>query len=288
MGLSYSGNQRCFTFMIFPGLLVICPNLPDVFTQFRKETEGSTVIRKTFPAPAKLNHIGNLPAGDLPNLQVLNVPLPVSEPRGVLNFEGGETAAWQRIQAYFWEKNCLKNYKETRNGLLGADYSSKLSPWLANGSVSPRSVYEEVKRYEQENVKNESTYWLVFELLWRDYFRFVAKKHGNQIFRPQGISQVETIEYEDNEAAFEKWKKGETGIPFIDANLREINATGYMSNRGRQNVASFLTKDLTVNWTWGASYFESILIDYDVCSNWGNWNYIAGVGNDPRIVISIF
>ncbi len=86
----------------------------------------------------------------------------------------------------------------------------------------------------------------------------------------------------DQEALFKLWVEGRTGVPFIDANMRELSATGFMSNRGRQNVASFLVKDLQVNWTWGAMYFESLLIDYDVCSNWGNWNYVAGVGNDPR------
>jgi deoxyribodipyrimidine photo-lyase len=81
---------------------------------------------------------------------------------------------------------------------------------------------------------------------------------------------------------FFKWTDGLTGIPFIDANMRELNLTGFMSNRGRQNVASFLVNDLGIDWRWGAAYFESMLIDYDVCSNWGNWMYIAGVGNDPR------
>jgi deoxyribodipyrimidine photo-lyase len=75
---------------------------------------------------------------------------------------------------------------------------------------------------------------------------------------------------------------GKTGQPFIDANMRELAATGFMSNRGRQNVASYLVHDLNVDWRWGAEYFESVLIDYDVCSNYGNWNYVAGIGNDPR------
>ncbi len=73
-----------------------------------------------------------------------------------------------------------------------------------------------------------------------------------------------------------------TGFPLVDANMRELTATGFMSNRGRQNVASFLTKNLGINWQMGAEWFESLLIDYDVCSNWGNWNYTAGVGNDAR------
>jgi deoxyribodipyrimidine photo-lyase len=88
--------------------------------------------------------------------------------------------------------------------------------------------------------------------------------------------------WKQDKVNFDKWVKGETGVPFIDANMRELQQTGFMSNRGRQNVASFLTKDLGIDWTWGAAYFESQLIDYDVCSNWGNWAYIAGVGNDPR------
>jgi deoxyribodipyrimidine photo-lyase len=87
---------------------------------------------------------------------------------------------------------------------------------------------------------------------------------------------------DQNKKLFDKWKTAKTGIPFIDANMKELNETGFMSNRGRQNVASFLVKDLKLDWRWGASYFETKLIDYDVTSNWANWAYIAGVGNDPR------
>ncbi|MCS7074883.1 MAG: cryptochrome DASH, partial [Bacteroidia bacterium] len=81
---------------------------------------------------------------------------------------------------------------------------------------------------------------------------------------------------------FERWKNAQTGEPWIDANMEELRKTGFLSNRGRQNVASYLVNDLRQPWQWGAEYFEAMLIDYDVCSNWGNWNYIAGVGNDPR------
>ena len=81
---------------------------------------------------------------------------------------------------------------------------------------------------------------------------------------------------------FQRWKEGNTGVPFIDANMRELKHTGYISSTGRQNVASFLIKDLKLNWQLGADYFESILIDYDVASNYGNWNDLAGVGSDPK------
>lgn len=256
-------------------------NLPDTFSNFRKEAERGTKVRKSLPAPSEMRAQSEIAGGDIPSLDELGLSNPPSDRRAVLQYKGGETEAKQRLCYYLWDKDLLKTYKETRNQMLGDTYSSKFSAWLAVGALSPRVVYEEVKRYEQERVKNKSTYWLIFELLWRDYFRFVAKKYGDRLFDVRGL-QDKGIEYHNDLATFERWKRGETGVPFIDANMRELNASGYMSNRGRQNVASFLVKDLKINWTWGASYFETLLVDYDVCSNWGNWNYVAGVGNDPR------
>jgi deoxyribodipyrimidine photo-lyase len=142
-------------------------------------------------------------------------------------------------------------------------------------------IYSEVSKYEKQKQSNESTYWLKFELMWRDFFRFMAKKHGNKIFQLSGYKEKIDPDWEVDWEKFNKWAKGETGIPFIDANMKEINATGYMSNRGRQNVASFLINDLKLNWLMGAEYFESLLIDYDPTSNYGNWCYLAGVGSDP-------
>jgi deoxyribodipyrimidine photo-lyase len=138
-----------------------------------------------------------------------------------------------------------------------------------------------VQAYETKRVKNDSTYWLVFELIWRDYFRFIGAQQGDRIFRPSGIQGI-PIPWQQDWPRFERWRSGQTGYPFVDANMRELAATGFMSNRGRQNVASFLTKNLGIDWRMGAEWFESQLIDYDVCSNWGNWNYTAGVGNDAR------
>ena len=143
-------------------------------------------------------------------------------------------------------------------------------------------MYHELKRYELERGENKSTYWIFFELLWRDYFRLMAKKHGNAIFMKGGMRGNPGQRLSDDLERLQKWIDGKTGVPFIDANMREIACTGFMSNRGRQNVASYLVHDLKVNWQLGAEYFESLLIDYDVASNWCNWNYVAGVGNDPR------
>ncbi len=257
---------------------------PEVFTHFRKAVEKMAKIRPVWATPKKINFPSDLDSslfGELPSLQTYGLERPDRDAKSWMEVEGGEQTGFGRLRSYFWEKDLLKVYKETRNGLIGMDYSSKFSPWLALGCISPRSIVEEITRYEKERKKNESTYWLIFELIWRDYFRFIAKKHGDKIFNIQGIKYQEDSWSRDR-SQFEAWAEGMTGVPFVDANMRELNATGFMSNRGRQIVASFLVNDLGIDWTWGASYFESQLIDYDVCSNWGNWMYVGGVGNDPR------
>jgi len=104
-----------------------------------------------------------------------------------MQFKGGEEAALSRLSAYMWSGNAFENYKETRNQLLGEDYSSKLSPWLANGCLSPRHVYHEVRRFEKEKLENESTRWLVCQLLWRDYYHFASYKHGGDLFLGGGM-----------------------------------------------------------------------------------------------------
>lgn len=256
--------------------------LPDLFTRFRKAVEKSSDVRTQFPTPPTLSPLPtDLEPGASPTWEQIGLEPPPADFRGVLPFHGGETAGMERLKDYFWRRDRLKVYKETRNGMLGADYSSKFSPWLALGCLSPRYIDDQIQDYEDQRVANDSTYWLFFELLWRDYFRFVALKSGNAIFKPSGLQGV-NLPWQQDQTRFELWSQGETGYPLVDANMRELAATGFMSNRGRQNVASFLTKNLGIDWRLGAEWFESLLLDYDVCSNYGNWNYTAGVGNDAR------
>jgi deoxyribodipyrimidine photo-lyase len=206
-----------------------------------------------------------------------------ASPEGVFGadgFVGGETAALARLNGWVWERDCLKDYFNTRNGMLGADYSSKFSAWLASGCLSPRLIAAECQRYEAERVANKSTYWLVFELLWRDFMRFYAKKHGNRIFLEWGtVGRQDRQEWVrgDQNGQLQAWVEGRTGVPLVDANMRELAATGFMSNRGRQNVASYLVLDLGIDWRLGAAYFEHALIDHDVTANWGNWVAAAGL-----------
>jgi deoxyribodipyrimidine photo-lyase len=202
---------------------------------------------------------------------------------------GGETAARARLHTFIRESGALDTYKETRNGLLGTLFSSRLAAALAHGTLSPRRVYREVRRYEEEMGANESTYWLIFELLWRDFFHFHAYAWGGPFFRsagygrharplaPRGLATGRA----DREVV-KRWIAGETGDDLVDAGMRELAATGFTSNRARQNVASYLIYDFKQPWWVGAAWFEHALADYDPASNWGNWAYIAGVGTDSR------
>ncbi len=257
-------------------------SIPEVFTQFRKACEKSAQVRPLTATP-KSKPESNLLAEStpLPSLKDLGFAPFETHPHSAFPFSGGENAGGKRIQEYFWDSRKLAYYKKTRNGLVGKDYSSKLSPWLANGSLSAKKVYWEVKRFEKEVKKNQDTYWLVFELIWRDYFKYVSLKHGNRIFHLGGILGRD-YSWGNSEAAKKDWIRGNTTEPFVNANMIELARTGWMSNRGRQNVASFWAKELQQDWRIGASYFEAMLLDYDVHSNWGNWMYNSGVGNDPR------
>lgn len=257
-------------------------NLPDIFTNFRKKVEPLLNLVETFDAPEKLPQFPDEFRNEVKfSLDDFGLTEPTKDDRAVMNFIGGEDEALKRLNKFIWQDKNILHYKETRNQMIGENYSSKFSPWLANGSLSVRKIFFEIKKFKKEVKANESTYWLVFELLWRDYFRFVVRKYGNKIFLKGGIKNKKN-NYTNNFDLFEKWRTGKTGNDFVDANMVELLKTGFMSNRGRQNAASYLCKDLKIDWRWGASWFESQLIDYDVASNWCNWMYIAGVGNDPR------
>jgi deoxyribodipyrimidine photo-lyase len=256
-------------------------NIPDVFTQFRRKTELDATIRAVFPKPDAISS-PEIPVLALPTLQELGLSFTPIDPRAAIQFKGGETEALARLNHYFHETKNLSVYKETRNGMVGKDYSSKFSAWLALGCISPRTIYDQVKKYEEIYEANDSTYWLVFELLWRDFFRFMFKKYQTKFFLYSGIKSDKPNSKSLNEKLLSQWINGATPSDFINANMIELKQTGFMSNRGRQNVASYFCNELNMDWRLGAAYFESQLIDYDACSNWGNWAYLAGVGNDPR------
>ncbi|MBI3232884.1 MAG: DASH family cryptochrome [Bacteroidetes bacterium] len=202
-------------------------DIPDVFTTFRKRVEKESQMREVYAKPETICS-PEIPQNHWPSLEELGSEKIVPDSRAAIQFKGGETSGINRLKTYLYETKAISNYKETRNGMIGENYSSKFSAWLSLGCLSTREIYHEIKKYEEKYTANESTYWLIFELIWRDYFRFMMKKYRHQFFLQNGI-KTSTIELNKNNP-----------------------------------------------------YFEQQLIDYDVCSNWGNWAYLAGVGNDPR------
>ena len=255
-------------------------NIPRGFSNFRKKCEKYLNIEYPLQIPKPLDKKNNIDdVYSIPTLNDLGFEEFRVHKNSVFKFIGGETSAKERVYEYFFETKRISKYKLTRNGLLGKDYSSKLSSWLANGSISVRYVYMQIKKYEEEIEKNESTYWLFFELIWRDFFKYVSMQHKDKFFSKSGI-YGDSKNWSNNKELINRWINGETNEPFVNANMKELSQTGFMSNRGRQNVANYLTKELKIDWRIGAEYFESLLIDYDVHSNYGNWLYNAGIGND--------
>jgi deoxyribodipyrimidine photo-lyase len=255
--------------------------LPDVFSSFRRMIEKAHTqarpilpVPTTIPAPAK-GFVAAPMSSPMPSDLDSRSAFPYQTPA----FNGGEQAAQAHLRQYF-ERQLANSYKATRNNLSAVDDSTKFSAWLAQGALSAPQIDQALKRFEAAQGANDSTYWIFFELLWRDYFRFLHLKYGRRLYRASGLIGSDLPHH--NAQGFDRWCRGETGDALVDAGMRELAATGYLSNRMRQIVASYLIHDLKCDWRAGAAWFEAQLVDYDVYSNQGNWLYIAGFGTDPR------
>ncbi|QFU05436.1 Cryptochrome DASH [Pseudoalteromonas sp. THAF3] len=260
-------DHTLFTLAQLPGPV---DELPSTFSQFRKAIESELSADEPLAAPTQL-------APSVPVRQNLYVQGDAST--SVLTPWFAQSAA-QALENYF-ATDAPSRYKETRNALQGQHFSTALSPWLANGALSARLMLSKLRNYEAQHGANESTYWIYFELLWREYFQWLAIKQGKQLYYFAGANSAkpQTSFYAQR---YQAWCQGNTPYALVNALMHELNTTGWMSNRGRQIVASCFVNELNLDWRYGAAYFERMLIDYDSASNYGNWQYIAGVGADPR------
>ncbi len=190
-------------------------DMPEVFTSFRKRVEQTLRIREPLEKLKKAPKTIQLQPDDLvwPNFSL--------DPSFQSRFKGGELAGLNRLEYYTFDSNLIRTYKKTRNGLLSDDDSTKLSPYLAVGALSPRLVYKRIRAYEQARIKNASTYWVIFELLWRDFFIFIHMKYGNRLFHEYGL-QGKYVPWSNNQTLFQAWQHGETGYPLVDAAMIEL------------------------------------------------------------------
>nr|WP_275668213.1 DASH family cryptochrome [Pseudoalteromonas piscicida] len=243
--------------------------LPPSFTPFRKAVEeiepnSPIATAQLPPRPNRISELAEFKANSSYSIKVA----------------AGEAQAQQQLQQYF-QTDAALTYKETRNALLGEHFSTRFSPILAYGAISPRQIKQALTQFEQQRGANESTNWIWFELLWREYFHWYALKHQYRLFCFSGV-KAKTPKTSFYPERFLKWCQGRTPSALVNAIMHELTKTGWISNRARQIVASYCVNELQLDWRYGAAFFEQHLIDYDVAANWGNWQYIAGVGADPR------
>lgn len=250
--------------------------LPATFSAFRRQLEKSDLQpQPPLPAPDTLPSAPGLDQDARSQCPAIT-PGPARP-----DFLPGEAAALGHWHQYLWQDRRITHYKDTRNSLEDWPSSSKLSPWLAHGCLSARQVAADIRRFEAEVTRNDSTYWLYFELLWREYFQWMAFAEGGRMFHRGGVQRLRRNATFYGHR-FQAWCQGNTEYPLVNAAMNQLRETGYLSNRARQIVASCFVNELELDWRYGAAWFEQQLIDYDVASNYGNWQYLAGVGADPR------
>lgn len=255
-------------------------DIPDVFAQFKKKTERDAIVKSCFLSPEEIVFVENEEWGAFPSMEDLGFD-PIDHPIPDQSFAGGEDAGLQHLKELLKEGSdiYLKPIKQSPEKQA---FSSRLSGWLSLGCLSPRKVYWLVKEAENAFGGNANFNQILLGLLWRDYFRFMFKKHGIEFFQEPDFEK-ELFFVPDNEnPALQKWKSGNTGHPVIDKYMQELNEHGFIPHIGRLLVATFLVHILKVHWTNGAVYFEDKLIDYAPASNWGNWANVAGVGKDAK------
>ena len=197
--------------------------------------------------------------------------------------KAGSLIAYQVATAF---QSKVKNYLEQRDYPAIAG-TSRLSIYFKNGSISPAIVLSMLGLNKINfNEKNGKTQFLK-EIIWREFYYHILYHHPS-VEREAFLSQYRNIKWENRESWFEAWKQGKTGYPIVDAGMRELKATGWMHNRVRMIVASFLTKDLLIDWRWGEKYFMTELLDGDLAPNNGGWQWAASTGCDPQPYFRIF
>lgn len=234
-----------------------------VYTPYMKRWKETfkNIDFKTFPSEENLNRL--VKSVTLPNLTLENIGFKKSK---------------QKIEPFIINSNLIKNYEATRNH-PAKNSTSKLGPHLRFGTVSIRNM---VKKAIAE--VNE-IFWQ--ELIWREFFMQILwhfPHTANKSFKPK----YDRIVWRNNEEEFKLWCEGKTGYPFVDAGMRQLNKTGFMHNRVRMIVGSFLCKHLLIDWRWGETYFAEKLHDYEMASNVGNWQWVAGCGVDAAPYFRIF
>jgi deoxyribodipyrimidine photo-lyase len=236
-----------------------------VFSPFAR-TWGQVERRATVAAPRSLRLPAGIRKGRLPSLAELGV-----ERGPALAFEPGEEAGRKAMAAFL--RSRLDAYEDRRDFAAGG--SSRLSPYLRWGCVSPLELEQKANARSGEGATSYRN-----EIAWRDFYSAVLM-HFPHVVRQEFQERYRDLEWARRSPKLDAWKEGRTGYPFVDAGMRQLLAEGWMHNRVRMVVGSFLTKDLHLDWRLGEAHFMEYLVDGDMAANNGNWQWIASVGTDP-------
>jgi deoxyribodipyrimidine photo-lyase len=252
--------------------------LPKDFVEFRRKLEKDASPK---PPELSINKLLPLPLGlrpgSIPKLESMNLTAFTPDPRSTISFVGGEAHGLRRVKDYFWDRKLLPYSYQARHGLAGEEISTKLSPWINLGCLSPRRLWYEALAYERKHGGSDGVYRLIYHLTLRDFMIFHARAMGDKLYDLEGLRGIPKV-WEDDPDRFGYWWPGYSGFPLVDAFMRELNSTGYISQKGRQIVADFFVNHLKLPWTWAASCFETLLIDYHPAVTWGAFQSVAGVG----------
>lgn len=235
-----------------------------VYTPYKNKWKSLFNASHLEPFPSEEHFDGLIRQTDLPNISLKD-----------MGFEASDI----KVPPYTVSPSLINNYEATRNFPAKENGTSRLGPHLRFGTVSVRSMMKKAIAEENE------IFWS--ELIWREFFMQILwhfPHTKDKAFRPK----YDRIVWRNNEEEFNRWKNGTTGYAFVDAGMRELNATGFMHNRVRMLVASFLCKHLLIDWRWGEAYFAEKLLDYDMSANVGNWQWAAGSGVDAAPYFRIF
>ncbi len=251
-------------------------DIPNNFTQFRKKAERESSVRPQFPKPEQVNFKSGLPETTLPSLRELGFSEEDILLAENLELQGGEEAAFEILHEFLRQADQPGHADQ-------AEKESHISPYVSCGALSPNTLYHALIEAAQENPDSKKQLDpQLAKLMWRDYYRFMFKKHGNRFFKSEGLTGEAPEIQAGADSSMEQWKNGQTGEALIDEAMVQLNETGLITDQLRQVAASFLVHNLKGDWLAGAAWFEEKLLDYNPCNNYGDWAHIAGVGSSAK------
>ena len=248
--------------------------LPANFVSFATRIENALKVKEPLPEPGKVTLPSDYDAGPIPILAQIGVDPNEMENADEQNIsQGGESVALTVLEKY------LADYIKEGKSYESADplTDTRLSDWLSLGCISARYIYSQVKKVQPANAEDVA---MLENLLSRDYFHWTLLRFGPRMFKPSGVQHQFLRRWQNDNALYETWTNGQTADSQVNTLMKKLKQTGFLTSDERTLCADYLVNVLNVNWTWGAMYFESHLMDYEGSVNWGRWNNIAGVGEN--------